>query len=127
MAKGVTLYEETWERRFPRRQTIEEELFALQAIAPVMVEDLHFLFEEAVTDSLANILGDNGARALMRLIAGTNLGSPDQVYEALDSIFHEGAQVLKRAIVEEFSAKLHLLLEKAERDCSQAMNKNGTS
>ena len=86
--KGRLLYEEAWERRFPRRQTTEEDLLALQALAPVMVEDLYSLFKEAVTDSLVDVLGENEARVLMRLIVGTNFESPDQVYEALDSIFH---------------------------------------
>jgi hypothetical protein len=124
---GRSLYEEVWECRSPRRQTIEEDLLALQTLAPVMVEDLHSLFKEAVTDSFANILGENEARALMRLIAGTNFGSPDQVYEALDSILHEGAQILRKAIVEEFSTSVHLLLEKAEREATQFVGQSGES
>ena len=122
---GMSLYEEAQGCRFPRRQTIEEDLFALHALAPVMVEDLYPLFEEALTDSLANILGENGARALMRLIVGTNFESPDQVYEALDSIFHEGAQILRKAIVVEFSASVHLLLEKAEREAAEFVGQSG--
>ncbi|MGD0318815.1 MAG: hypothetical protein ABSB56_03870 [Nitrososphaerales archaeon] len=43
--KGDTLYEAVWECRFPRRQTVEEELVALQALAPDMAEDPYFLFE----------------------------------------------------------------------------------
>lgn len=115
MTNGMTLYEEVWECRFPRRQTIEEELLALQALAPDMLEDLRSLFKEAVTNSLANILGENEARALVMLIGGTDFGSPSRVYAALDSIFHEGSQILKGAIVEEFRAHVHLLLEKAKR------------
>ena len=34
----------------------------------------------------------------------------------MDSILHEGSQVLKRAIAEEFRANVHLLLKKLERD-----------
>ncbi|MGD0396434.1 MAG: hypothetical protein ABSB26_05950 [Nitrososphaerales archaeon] len=124
---GKSLYEEVWECRFPRRQTVEEDLLALQALAPVMVEDLYSLFKEAVTDSFVNILGGNEARALMRLIAGTSFGSPDEVYEVLDSIFHEGAQILRKAIVEEFSASVHLLLEKAEREATQFIGQSGES
>ena len=123
--KGRLLYEEAWERRFPIRQTTEEDLRALQALAPVMVEDLYSLFKEAVTDSLVDVLGENEARVLMRLIVGTNFESPDQVYEALDSIFHGGAQILRKAIVEEFSASVHLLLEKAEREAAQFVGQSG--
>lgn len=92
-----------------------------------MAVDLYSLFKEAVTDSLANILGENEARALMRLTAGTDFGSPDQVYEALDSIFHEGAQILRKTIVEEFSTGVHLLLEKAEREAALFVGQSGES
>lgn len=80
-----------------------------------MIEDLCSLFKEAVTDSLASILGENEARAVVILIAGTNFESPSGVFATLDSIFQEGSQFLRRAIVEEFRANVHLLLEKAKR------------
>ncbi|MGD0396162.1 MAG: hypothetical protein ABSB26_04545 [Nitrososphaerales archaeon] len=109
------LYEEVWESRFPRRQTIEEELLTLQALAPDTIEDLHPLFKAAVIDSLVSILGESGARAVVILMAGTNFESPSGVYAALDSIFQEGSRFLRRAIVEEFSVNLHLLLERVEK------------
>lgn len=115
MVKRRTLYEEVWERRSPKRQTLEEELLTLQVLAPDMIEDLHSLFKEAVTDSLANTLEENEARALVMLIAGTNFESPYQVFAALDSILHEGSHILKDAIFEEFRTSVHLLLEKVER------------
>jgi hypothetical protein len=80
-----------------------------------MIEDLHSLFKEAVTDSFTNILGENEARALVMLIAGTEFESPPVVFAALDSILHEGSRILKDAIVEEFRANVHLLLEKVKR------------
>jgi len=80
-----------------------------------MMEDLHSLFNEAMTDSLAAILGEDEARALVMLIAETEFKSPSVVYAALDSILHEGSKILKDAIVEEFRANVHLLLEKAKR------------
>jgi len=113
--KGMTLYEEVWECRSPRRQTLEEELFTLQALAPDTIEDLHRLFKKTVIDSLVSILGENGARAVVILTAGTNFESPSEVYAALDSIFQEGSQFLRRAIIKEFRTNLHLLLEKVEK------------
>jgi hypothetical protein len=115
VAKERTLFEEIWECRFPRRQTIEEDLLTLQALAPDMAEDLHSLFKEAVTYSLGNILGENEARVLLRRIAGTDFESPYSVFEALDSILHGSSQILKDAIVEEFRVNVHLLVEKTER------------
>jgi hypothetical protein len=119
MTKARTLYEEVWGCRFPKRQTIEEDLLALQILAPDMAEDLHSLFKEAVTDSFANILGQKEARTLMRLMARTNFESPYMVFGALDSILHGGSQILRDAIVEEFRVNVHLLLEKTERKVTQ--------
>ncbi|MGD0477395.1 MAG: hypothetical protein ABSB29_04405 [Nitrososphaerales archaeon] len=112
--KEKTLYEEIWECRFPKRKTLEEELLTLQALAPDMIEDLHSLFKEAVTDSLANILGQKEARALMRRMARIDFENPHMVFEALDSIHRDGSQILKDAVVEEFRANVHLLLEKVK-------------
>ncbi|MGD0478267.1 MAG: hypothetical protein ABSB29_08920 [Nitrososphaerales archaeon] len=84
-----------------------------------MAEDLHSLFKEAVIDSLANILGKNEARALLRLMARTDFENPPEVFEALDSILHGGSRILRDAIVEEFRVNVHLLLEKTERKITQ--------
>jgi len=80
-----------------------------------MIEDLHSLFKEAVTDSLTSILGEDEARALVMLIAESEFESPSVVFAALDSILHEGSHILKDAVVEEFRANVHLLLEKVKR------------
>lgn len=123
MVKEKTLYEEVWEYRFPKRQTIEEELLALRELDPHLAKDLHSLFSEAVTDSLANILEESGARALVRRMGESSFESPTKVYGVLDSIFHDGSKVLKTAIAEEFRTSVHLLLKKVERAYSQAMSK----
>jgi len=113
--KGETLYEAVWECRLPRRQTLEEELLTLQALAPDLIEDLRCLFKEAVTDSLANILDEGEARTLVMLIAETEFRNPAIVFGALDSILHEGSQILRDVTVKEFRANVHLLLEKVKR------------
>jgi hypothetical protein len=122
MTKARTLYEEIWECYLPKRQTLEEDLLSLQALAPDMVEDLHSLFKEAVIESLANNLGRNEARALMRLMARTDFENPPEVFEAFDSIFYEGSQILRDAIVEEFRVNVHLLLGKTERRIAQLVD-----
>jgi hypothetical protein len=122
--KGDTLYEAVWECRFPRRQTVEEELLTLRALAPDMIEDLHSLFKEAVTDSLAKILGEDEARTLVMLIAGTEFESPPVVFAALDSILREGSRILKDAIVEEFRTNVHLLSEKVKRGSFAGLERN---
>ena len=113
--RGRTLYEEVWECRSPTRQTLEEDLLSLQALAPDMIEDLRCLFKEAVTDSLSSVLGENQAMALVKLISETDFENPPEVFAALDSIFRGGAQILKEAIIDEFRASVHLLLGKVEK------------
>lgn len=117
--KGRTLFEEVWESRFPRRQTVEEELLDLQVLAPDMIEDLHALFKEAVTDSIANILDEYEARALTRVIADTGFESPHLVFEVLDSVLHGDSRIFKDAIVEEFRVSVHLLLEKVKGEIAR--------
>jgi hypothetical protein len=116
MVKGKTFYEEVWECRFPKSQTVEEELFDLQALAPDMIEDLRSLFKEAVADPTVKLLGKDEAVALAKLIAETDLGNPPQVFTALDSTLHEGSRIIKDAVVEEFRVKVHQLLEKVRRE-----------
>jgi hypothetical protein len=120
--KGRTLYEEVWECRFPKKLTIEEVLLSLNVLDPHLAEDIHSLFSEAVADSLANVLEESGARALMRLIGKPDFEGPTEVYEVLDSVLKEGSEVLKTAIVEEFCASLQLLLEKFERNLAADAN-----
>jgi hypothetical protein len=115
MTEGMTLYEEVWECRFPKREVVEEELLDLIALAPDLIKDLRSLFKEAVTDSLANILPENEARALLMLIAWTDFEDPSRVSEALDSILGEGSRILKHAILEEFRVNVHILLGKVRR------------
>ncbi len=111
---GRTLFEEVWECRFPKRQTVEEDLLALQTLAPDRIEDLRALFKEAVTYSLASLLGDNEARALVRSMGEASFESPPEMFATLDSLLREGSQALKASITEEFRLNLHLLLEKTK-------------
>lgn len=128
MARGIP-YHEVWIGQetnggggkiwmWMREQTLEEELLTLQVLASPNIQDLHSIFMEAVTDSLANILGENEAKALMILIRGTDL-TPYEVFSTLDSMLHEGSYVLKDAITEEFRANVHLLLEKVKRNVAE--------
>jgi hypothetical protein len=81
-----------------------------------MEVDLRFMFREAVADSLANLLDESEARALVALMGGTSLEDPGKVYGALDSILQMGSHVLKDAIAEEFHAKVDLLKRRLAED-----------
>ena len=97
-----------------RRRTVEEELLTLQALEPKLAEDLPLLFEEAVTDSLMNILGESEGRALVVLIGEANFASPAKVFQVLDAFFQDASSILKDVIAREFHANVHLLLEKVK-------------
>jgi len=114
--QGEVPHEAIWECLFPgRKQTVEEELLELEALIPDIAEVWNPLFKEAVTDSIANLLDENEARALVILISSSGFESPAEVYEELDSILCSGSEIVKGAIFEEFRAKVHLLLEKVKK------------
>jgi hypothetical protein len=94
-----------------RNSLLDDETQTL--LAPGIFDDLRTIFKEALTDSLARMLDQNEARALMLYLAGTNL-EPDGVFRELDSILGAGSAILKVAIAEEFRANAHLLLKKAK-------------
>ncbi len=94
---------------------LERELRALRTLAPDSLDDLRSAFQEAVTDSIANLLEESAARALLRIMGDSDFQSPDEVFGALDTILGDGSLVIEGAIAEEFSGSAHLLLEKAKR------------
>jgi hypothetical protein len=119
MKERWTLYGEVTAGHGYRRVSAEEELLTLWALDVNLADDLRSLFEEAVTDSLAEVLGTGGARTMAMLIGAKSFESPRRVSEALDAVFHEGSEVLKRTIAEEFRANLHLLCEKMKKNSIQ--------
>ena len=99
-----------------RRMTAHEELLTLWTHDAYVIDDLRSLFEEAATDTLANVLGDAEARALVLMIGTKNFRNPRRLYRALDSIFPDGGEVLKEAVAREFRASVHLLWGKMRRE-----------
>ncbi|HXW37907.1 MAG TPA: hypothetical protein VEJ36_08425 [Nitrososphaerales archaeon] len=95
------------------REKLEEDIMDLQALVPTIGEFLPTLFKEAVSDSLYNSFGDDTAKALMIMIGDTCLERPQEVFPQLDSILHDGSEVLKGAIRAEFGAIVHQLLVRA--------------
>ncbi|MDA4123941.1 MAG: hypothetical protein OK438_00630 [Thaumarchaeota archaeon] len=91
------------------KESLEEELIALNAVAPDHIEQLPRIFELAVMDSLTNIVGEGEAIALSKLVGKSGLGEPITVYAQLDLLLGEGSGILKGAIQEEFRVKVHEL------------------
>ena len=119
MKERWTLYGEVTAGRGYRKVSAEEELLTLWALDVKLADDLCSLFEEAVTDSLAELLGVGGARTMAMLIGAKSFESPRKVSETLDAVFHEGSEILKNAIAEEFRANVHLLCEKMKKNSIQ--------
>jgi fructose/tagatose bisphosphate aldolase len=90
-------------------QTLEEEIFTVNSLAPEMVARLPSLFSDSVVDSVTNILGESSGEALIRSIGEERLMSPEETYEKLDSVLHGGSEILKSAIREDFRVRVHRL------------------
>jgi hypothetical protein len=90
-------------------QTMEEEIFTLDALEHDVIALLPSLFSHSVMNSMKNILGENSGEALIRSIGEERLTNSEEVYASLDSIFHGGSEVLKIAIREDFRVRVHRL------------------
>ena len=90
-------------------RTLDEEILTVDSLAPDMIALLPLLFSDSVVDSVINILGENSGEALLRNIGEESLRSPESTYESLDALFHNGSEVLKAAIREDFRVRLHRL------------------
>ena len=90
-------------------QTLDEEMFTVNSLAPDMLAQLPLLFSDSVVDSVTNILGENSGEALVRSIGEESLRNPEKTYERLDAMFHDGSEMLKAAIREDFRVRLHRL------------------
>lgn len=113
--KAETLYVETFQA-YPSAGGVPERNVRAEVEESDIEGDLRFMFREAVADSLANLLDEREARAMVSFMGGLSLESPERVYGALDTILQRGSHVLKEAIAEEFHAKVDLLKRRLEGD-----------
>jgi len=90
-------------------QTLDEEILTVNSLAPDMIARLPSLFSDSVVDSVTDILGENSGEALVRSIGEESLRIPEKTYERLDAMLHNGSEVLKAAIREDFRVRLHRL------------------
>ena len=90
-------------------QTLDEEILTVASLAPDMITRLPLLFSDSVVDSVTDILGENSGEALVRSIGEKSLRSPEKTYESLDTLLHNGSEVIKAAIREDFRVRLHRL------------------
>ena len=90
-------------------QTMEEEIFSLNAMVPNLLQELPRIFADSVVGAITGIMGDVTGEALIRSIGEEKLKSPTKVYDSLDSTLLGGSSVLKAAILEEFRVKIHTM------------------
>ena len=117
--KWMFYAESTPEEGF-RRQSLENDLLTLWTLDIRLSEDIRLILEEAVIDSLAEDLGEAGARTMAKRMGASTFETPLKVSQVLDSVFGEGSEVLKRDIAERFRLGVHLLVEKMKRSYARA-------
>lgn len=93
--------------------SIEEELFALRSLAPEKLADLPAIFEKSVLSMIYSLLDRRDAPILLSLLRDTDLGSQYEVFTALDNLDHRCSALLKRAISDEFHARVHTAVKTA--------------
>jgi hypothetical protein len=87
--------------------SLEEDVMALNSMAPDTLGDLRTIFKEATVDASANILDEPTAKALMFHIKDSNLETQHEIMAYLDSLLREGSGILKAAILAEFRVRVH--------------------
>jgi hypothetical protein len=92
---------------------IEEELFALQSVAPEEISSLPRVFKESVLSSVNDMFDSRNAGSVMALLKGTDLGDQGAVFAALESLPYRRNIFLKRGISMEFQARVRNLVKKA--------------
>lgn len=104
-------------RVVPSGRTIDLEIMDLHSAFPDVAEHLPAVFEQCVISSVKNLLARKEARIILRLLKGIDLGSPDDVYSAIDRACPLGGSLLKTEIAAEFHGKVRNLFKQAIGNC----------
>jgi hypothetical protein len=92
-------------------ETVEEDLFSLNAIAPDLLEHVPALFEETVRGSLSYMLGARESKKLLDWFRADELRNRDGVFSRLASVYGERASPLQIMIDRAFGIRVHHLLQ----------------
>lgn len=90
-----------------RDETLEEEIFSINAIAPELLEHLPGLFEEAVRGSLTSMLGNTESKSVLASLSHVGLGNRLEVFRSLNSAYGHRASPLQKAVDRSFQALVH--------------------
>jgi hypothetical protein len=94
----------------PEMQSVEQDLFALNAIAPDLLEQVPVIFEATVRESLAYMLGSKESRGVLAWFLDNELASRQWVFARLASLYGDRASTLQNMIDRVFGMRVHDLL-----------------
>jgi hypothetical protein len=91
-------------------QSVEEDLFALNALAPELLGGLPALFEETVRESLSYMLGTKESAGVLSWFQGDELKYRYGVYARLLELYGNKASPIQSMIDRVFGLRVHELL-----------------
>jgi len=92
-------------------QSVEQDLFALNAIAPDLLEHVPVLFKETVRESLSYMLGTKESKGVLARFRDDELASRPEVFARLVSVYGTRASPLQKMIDRVFGMRVHNLLQ----------------
>jgi hypothetical protein len=94
----------------PEMQSVEQDLFTLNAIAPDLLEHVPVIFEATVRESLTYMLGSKESRGVLAWFRGNELASRQWVFARLLSVYGTRSSALESMIDRVFGMRVHDLL-----------------
>ena len=94
----------------PEVQNVEQDLFTLNAMAPELLEQVPFIFEGTVRESLMYMLGSKESRGVLAWFRENELASRQWVFARLVSVYGVRASPLQNMIDRVFGMRVHDLL-----------------
>jgi len=94
----------------PEAQSVEEDLFVLNAMSPSLIEHVPVLFEETVKESLSYLLGAKESARVLGWFRGNELASRQGVFDRLTTLYGNRASPLESVIDRVFGMRVHELV-----------------
>jgi hypothetical protein len=89
---------------------VEQDLFTLNAVAPSLLEQLPTIFEDAVRESLAYMLGRIESKCVLASFSPDQLVDRSEVFGRLVSLYNSRASPLQKGIDWAFQKRVHQLV-----------------
>jgi hypothetical protein len=95
----------------PDVQSVEEDLFTLDAMAPQLLGQVPVLFEQTVKDTLSYMLGAKESADVIAWFRSSELGSRPGVFARLLTVYGDKASPLESVIDRVFGMRVHQLVQ----------------